>query len=109
VRCLYLNLYCPGIRDLYVLLDSSVGIATRLWAGQLRNQDLIPGKGRSFSVLHRLALRPTQPTVQLIPGALSLGVKQVGHEADCSLLSSAEVKNKHCYMSIPHMSSWHGI
>jgi hypothetical protein len=39
-----------------------------------------------------MALRPTQPPVQWVPGALSLGVKQLGCEADHSPPSSAEVK-----------------
>jgi hypothetical protein len=39
-----------------------------------------------------LALGPTQPPIQWIPGAPSLGVKRPGREADHSLPSSAEVK-----------------
>lgn len=34
-------------------------------------------------------------------GGVSLGVKQLEHEADHSSLSSAEVKNKHNYTSSP--------
>jgi hypothetical protein len=37
--------------------DSSSGIVTRLWAGQLRSQSLIPGRGKGFfylSLLHNL-------------------------------------------------------
>jgi hypothetical protein len=41
----------------------------------------------------RPALGPIQPPVQWVPGALSLGVKWPGREADHSPLSSAEVKN----------------
>jgi hypothetical protein len=41
----------------------------------------------------RPALRPTQTPIQWVPGALSLGVKRPGREADHSPLSSAEVKN----------------
>jgi hypothetical protein len=41
----------------------------------------------------RTALGPTQPPIQWVAGALSLGVKQPGREADHSPLSSAEVKN----------------
>jgi len=36
---------------------------------------------------------PTQPPIQWIPGALSLGVKRPGREADHSHPSSAEVQN----------------
>jgi hypothetical protein len=40
----------------------------------------------------RMALGPTQPPIQCVPGAPSLGVKQLGREADHSPPSSAEVK-----------------
>jgi hypothetical protein len=40
----------------------------------------------------RNALGPTQPPIQWLTGALSLGVKRPGREADHSPLSSAEVK-----------------
>jgi len=39
-----------------------------------------------------MALGPNQLPIQQVPGALSLGVKQQGHEADHSPPSSAEVK-----------------
>jgi hypothetical protein len=45
-----------------------------------------------FTTTSRMALGPTQPPIQWVPGALSLGVKQLGIEADHSPLSSAEVK-----------------
>jgi hypothetical protein len=44
-----------------------------------------------FSTASRPALRPTQPPIQLAPGALSLGVKRPGHEADNSPPSNAEL------------------
>jgi hypothetical protein len=37
----------------------------------------------------RTALRPTQPPIQWVPGALSLGIKRLGREADHSPPSSA--------------------
>jgi hypothetical protein len=40
----------------------------------------------------RMALGPTQTPIQWVPGALSLGVKQLGREADHSPPSSAKVK-----------------
>jgi hypothetical protein len=40
----------------------------------------------------RTALRSTQPPIQWVPGALALGVKRPGREADHSPPSSAEVK-----------------
>jgi len=43
----------------------------------------------------------TQPPIQLIPGALSLGVKRPGREADHLSPPSAEVKNAWSYTSTP--------
>jgi hypothetical protein len=40
----------------------------------------------------RMALKPTQPPIQWVPGALSVGVKRPGREADHSPPSGAEVK-----------------
>jgi hypothetical protein len=40
----------------------------------------------------RMALGPTQPPTQWVPGYLSLGVKRQGREVDHSPPSSAEVK-----------------
>jgi hypothetical protein len=45
-----------------------------------------------FTTASRTSLGPTQPPIQWVPGALSLGVKQPGREADHSSPSSAEVK-----------------
>jgi hypothetical protein len=45
-----------------------------------------------FTTASRTALEPTQPSIQCVPGALSLGIKRPGREADHSPPSSAEVK-----------------
>jgi hypothetical protein len=45
-----------------------------------------------FTTASRTALWPTQPPIQWVPGALSLGVKWLGCEADHSTPSSAKVK-----------------
>jgi hypothetical protein len=45
-----------------------------------------------FTTKSRTALGHTQPPIQWVPVALSLGVKQPGHEADHSPPSSAEVE-----------------
>jgi hypothetical protein len=51
--------------------------------------------------MSRPALGLTQPPIQWIPGALSLGLKRPGREADHSPPSSAEVKNAWSYTSTP--------
>jgi hypothetical protein len=48
--------------------------------------------------MSRPSLGPTQPPIQGVPGALSLGVKQPDHDADHSPQSSAEVKNVELYL-----------
>jgi hypothetical protein len=45
-----------------------------------------------FTTVSRMALRPTQPPIQWVPGALSLGLKRPEREADHSPPSSTEVK-----------------
>jgi hypothetical protein len=55
-----------------------------------------------FATASRPALGPTQPPIQWVPEALSLGVKRPGHEADQSPPSSAEVNNA---LHSPNMSS----
>jgi hypothetical protein len=62
-----------------------------------------------FTTASRTALGPTQPPSQWVPGALSLGVKRPGREADHSPPSSAEVKDcVELYLHSPSMPSWHG-
>jgi hypothetical protein len=53
-----------------------------------------------FCASHRMALGSIQPSIQWVPGALSLGVKRPGREADHSPPSSAEV-NVWSYTSTP--------
>jgi hypothetical protein len=50
-------------------------------------------------MLSRLVLGPTQPCTLWILGAFSLEVKQLGHEADHSPQTSAEVKKMWIYIS----------
>jgi hypothetical protein len=45
-----------------------------------------------FTTASRTAMGPTHPPIQWVPGALSLGIKRPGREADHSPPSSAEVK-----------------
>jgi hypothetical protein len=53
--------------------------------------------------MSRPVLGPTQPPIQWVPGALSLGAKRQGREADHSPEFSAEVKNVWSYTSTPRI------
>jgi hypothetical protein len=66
------------------------------------------GAGYFFTAASRKALGPNQPPIQWEPGALSLGVKRPGREADHSTTSSAEVKNARSYTSSPPIRL-HGV
>jgi hypothetical protein len=61
-----------------------------------------------FTTASRTDLGPTQPPIQWVPWALSLGVKRPKHEADHSPPSSAEVKNEWSYTSNPPIR-FHGV
>jgi len=52
----------------------------------------------------RLTLGPTQTPIQWVPGALSLGVKLLGREADNLPPSSADIKNAWTCTSTPPIS-----
>jgi hypothetical protein len=54
-----------------------------------------------FTTASGTALGPTQPPIQWVTGAVSLGVKRPGREADHSPPSSAEIKNAWNYTSTP--------
>jgi hypothetical protein len=60
--------------------------------------------------MSRPALDPIQAPIQWVPGALSVGVKRPGREADHSPPSNAEVKEcVELYIHSPNTSSWRGI
>jgi hypothetical protein len=62
-----------------------------------------------FTTVTRTALGPTQPPIQWVPRALSLGVKRPVREADHSPPSSAEVKEwVELYIHSPNTPSWCG-
>jgi hypothetical protein len=62
-----------------------------------------------FTTASRTALGPTQPPTQWVPGALSLGVKRPGREADHSPPSNAKVKEwVELYLHSPNTPSWRG-
>jgi hypothetical protein len=75
-----------------------------LWSGaQLKHRD-------NFTLLRpdRLLGPFTQPPVQWVPGALSLGLKRPGLEDDHLPPSSAEVKIARSYTSTPSVRL-HGV
>jgi hypothetical protein len=61
-----------------------------------------------FTTVSKPALRTTQPPIQWVPGAPSLGVKLPGCEYDHSPPPSAEVKNANRYISTP-LIGLHGV
>jgi len=61
-----------------------------------------------FTTASRTALRPTQPPMQSVPVALSLGIKRAGREADHTPPPSAEIKNALSCMSTPPIRL-HGV
>jgi hypothetical protein len=65
-----------------------------LRAGRQRGRSLSPGRVKNFlfPTASRQAVGPAQPPIQWVPGALSLGVKRKGREAEHSPPASAEVK-----------------
>jgi hypothetical protein len=80
--------------------DSSIGIALGYGLDDLGSRVRLPaGAGNFFTTASTTALEPTQPPIQWVPEALSLGVKRPGREADHSPPSSAEVKNVWRYTS----------
>jgi hypothetical protein len=85
-----------------LILGSSVSIVTVLRARKMEFRT------RVFFAASSQVLRPTQPPIQWIPGALSLGVKRPGRETDYSHPSSAEVKE--CVELYLHSSKrLHGV
>jgi hypothetical protein len=76
--------------DIHKNRDSSVGIA--LGFGVLGLDSRRGLEIFLFTTASRTALGPTQPPIQWVPRALSLGVKRPGSESDHSPPSSAEVK-----------------
>jgi hypothetical protein len=68
------------------------------------------GLGIFLFTASRTALSPTQPHIQRVPGALSLGVKRPGREADHPSPSSAEVKEcMELYLHSPNTPPWRGV
>jgi hypothetical protein len=102
--------FCPNI-NITQSCDSSVSIALGY---RLDNQGsrvrFLAGAGNFlFTIASRMALWPTQPPVQWVPGPPSLGIKQPRHVADHSPPSSAKAKEwVELYIHSPSTPSWCG-
>jgi hypothetical protein len=84
--------------------DSSVGIALDYGLDDRRGLGIF-----LFTTASRTALEPTQPPIQWVPGAISLGLKRPGREADHSPPRSAEVKEwVELYLHSHITPSWRG-
>jgi hypothetical protein len=91
--------------------DSSVGIALGYGMDDQGSRVRFPeGAGNVlFTTVYRTVLGPTQPPIQWVRGALSLGVKWTEHAADHSPPSSAEVKESvELYLHSLNTPSWRG-
>jgi hypothetical protein len=83
--------------------DSSVGVVTGYG---LDGTGSIPGVAKICS---SPTLWSTQPPVHWVAGALSPGVKRLGHVGDHSPASSAELSNGGSIPPLPHLSLWHNV
>jgi hypothetical protein len=74
-----------------------------LRSGRPRSRSSSPCRVKNclFSTSSRPALRPTQPSIQWVPGAFSLGVKRQRREADHSPPTGVEIKKIWTYISTP--------
>jgi hypothetical protein len=90
--------------------DSSVGIALSYGLDDRCSRVRLPrGLGIFlFTTVSVTALEPTQPPIQWVPGALSLGVKRPVREADHHLHLVPRSKNEWSYTSTPPVRL-HGV
>jgi hypothetical protein len=91
----------------YVSQDSAVGITTGYRLDGQGAGVRVP-VGQDFSLLYvvQSGSEAHPASYPMVIGPLSPGVKRLGHEADHSPPSSAEVKNTWIYTSTPQNSSW---
>jgi hypothetical protein len=91
--------------------DSSVGIALGYGLDDRGSRVRSPEEAGNFlfTIASITAVGPTQPPIQWIPGALSLGVKRPRRETDHSLPTSAEVKEcVDLHLHTLNTPSWRG-
>jgi hypothetical protein len=77
------------------------GTNIKIWTGCLRNSSPIPSKARDLSHTQNIQTESGTQTASYSVGTRDSfpGVKRLGCEADCSLPSSAKVKNERVYTS----------
>jgi hypothetical protein len=91
----------PLLFHIWKIRDSSVGIATGYGLDDRGVGVRVPEGSRIFSMSFRPFLESTKLPIQWVRGALSLGVKRPGREAEHSTPASAEVKKIWIYTSTP--------
>jgi hypothetical protein len=89
---------------IHAIIPTSVGIVTGY---ALDGRGSVPSTGKRFFSfpLSKPALKPIQLPIHWGLGALSLGTKQLGCEANRSLQSSAKVKKGEAIPPLPHIFS----
>jgi hypothetical protein len=100
---------CIYIYLTYMEVGSSVGIVLGYGLTNLGSRVRFPAEAGIFlfTTASRTSMGPTQPTIQWVSGALSLGLKRPEREADHLSPSSAKVKE--CvepYLHSPNTPSW---
>jgi hypothetical protein len=61
-----------------------------------------------YFIIFKSGLRPTQPLMQWVLGAVSPEVKRQGNEADHSPPSSTKANKGEAVFPLPYTSSWRG-
>jgi hypothetical protein len=100
-----------GFKGQDIYEGSQIAQSVQRWATGWTIGGSSPGRGWEFFCVPPRPDRLwglTQPPIQWVPGALSLGVKRPGREADHSPPSSAEVKNGRSWTSTPPIGL-HGV
>jgi hypothetical protein len=103
--------YFPNALSEIKTRDTSVGIALGYGLNDRGSRVRFLAGAGNFSLHNRVqtGLVLTQPPIQWVPGAPSLGIKRPGNEADHSPPSTAEVKElTELYLHSPNTPSWRG-
>jgi hypothetical protein len=107
-RCTYLDKkrrIRSGNKSEIELPLKTIQMSIGLWIGQ-PGFDSPPRQVFFSSTISWPALKPTQPPIRRVSGAISPGVKRPKREADHLPPSSLKVRNGGTTPSLPHVSSW---